>query len=65
MLPDNSTNQADLILDNCIQQLLYMKDNESLDINSFQIVLIEMMNELKDNLQIKNISPIIDSSDSS
>lgn len=67
MLPSNQSHKADLILDNCIQKLLNMKDNECLDISTMQLVVSEMMNELEENRK-KNIDPLtefIDSDDES
>lgn len=67
MLPNHQSNEADLILDNCIQKLLNMKDNECLDVSTMQLVVSEMMNELEDNRK-KTINPLtafIDSDDES
>lgn len=67
MLPSHQSNEADLILDNCIQKLLTMKDNECLDVSNMQLVVLEMMNELEENRK-KNIVPLtifIDSDDES
>jgi len=62
-LPDNPSNEADRILDNCIQKLLNMKDTECLDICNIQLVVVEMMNELKENRR-KNIDPLVEYTDS-
>lgn len=58
-MPDNPSNEADLILDNCIQKLLFMKDNECLDIPNIQLVVSKMMDELKENRR-KNINPLME-----
>lgn len=63
MLPDNPSNEADLILDNCIQKLLSMKDTECLDVSNFQSVVSEMMNKLKENRR-KNIDSLMECIDS-
>lgn len=55
-MPDNPSNGADLILDNCIQKLLNAKDNECLDIHVILSIVSEMMDELKENRR-KNIDP--------
>ncbi|XP_026815539.1 mutS protein homolog 4-like [Rhopalosiphum maidis] len=62
-LPDNPSNEADLILDNCIQKLLNMKDTECLNISNIQLVVLEMMNKLKENKR-KNIDPLMEYIDS-
>lgn len=62
-LPDNPSNEADLILDNCIQNLLNMKDTECLNISNIQSVVLEMMNKLKENRR-KNIDPLMEYIDS-
>lgn len=67
MLPNHQSNEADVILDNCIQKLLNMKDNECLDVSTMQLVVLEMMNELEKNRK-KNIDPsttLIDSDNES
>lgn len=64
-LPDNPSNEADMILDNCIQKLLNMKDTECLSISNIHLVVLDMMNKLKENRR-KNIDPLgegIDSDD--
>lgn len=62
-LPDNPSNEADMILDNCIQKLLNMKDTECLSISNIQSVVLDMMNKLKENRR-KNIDPLEESIDS-
>lgn len=63
MLPDNPSNEPDLILDKCIQRLLQMKDNNCLDMSDIQSVVIAMMNELEENRR-KNIDPLMELIDS-
>lgn len=38
-----------MILDNCIQSLLHMKDSECLNITNIQIIATKMMDELTEN----------------
>lgn len=62
-LSDNPSNEADLILDYCIQKILNMKDAKCLDISNIESVVLEMMNELNENRK-KNIDPLIEFIDS-
>lgn len=62
-LPDNPSNEADMILDNCIQKLLKMKDTECISISNIQSVVLDMMNKLKENRR-KNIDPLVEGIDS-
>lgn len=55
-MPDNPLDEEDLILDDCIQKLLNMKDNERLDMTGLQLVVLEMIDELEENRR-KNIEP--------
>lgn len=63
MLPDNPSNEPDLILNKCIQRLIKMKDNNCLDMSDIQSVVIAMMNELEENRR-KNIDPLMELIDS-
>jgi len=62
-LADNPLNEAGLILDNCIQKLLKLKDDDCLDMSEIQSVLLEMMNELQEN-RMTNIDLSTESVDS-
>lgn len=62
-MPDNPSNEPDLILDKCIQRLLKMKDNNCLDMSDIQSVVNAMMNELKENRR-RNIDPLMELIDS-
>lgn len=48
------SNEAFLILDNCVQSLLHMKDNECLDTDNIQTVVTNMMDKLTENRR-KNV----------
>lgn len=61
--PDHPSNEANLILDNCVQKLLRMKDNECIDMIGIQTVVLGMMNELEEN-RLKNIDPSMNLVDS-
>ncbi|XP_025409358.1 mutS protein homolog 4-like [Sipha flava] len=58
-LPNNPSNEADLILDDCIQKLLFMKDNNTLDILDMKLAVSQMMDELKENRK-KKMNPLME-----
>jgi len=47
--PYNPSNEADLILDDCVRRLLNMMDDERLDMPGVRSVVSAMMDELKAN----------------
>ncbi|VVC26209.1 P-loop containing nucleoside triphosphate hydrolase,DNA mismatch repair protein MutS, core,DNA [Cinara cedri] len=62
-LVDNPSNETFLILDNCIQSLLYMKDNECLNTSTILTITTKMMEELIENRR-KNNDPLMELIDS-